>query len=123
MVSLKFFGRVANVASYMIVAGLSLSVIIVTDSFAPVLTTTLQLLGKFCISSSFTVIYIHSNEIFPTTIRNSGMGLVRIWYSIGGLLAPHVVKLGAIHNNLHFLVLVRIWYSVGGLLAPHVVKL
>ena len=33
------------------------------------------------------------------------MGLVRIWYSVGGLLAPHVVKLGAIHNNLHFLVL------------------
>ena len=105
MVSLKFFGRVTNVASYMIAAGLSLTFIIFTDSFAPLLTTSIQLFGKFCISSSFTVIYIHSNEIFPTTIRNSGMGLVRIWYSVGGLLAPHVVKLGAIHNNLHFLVL------------------
>ena len=33
------------------------------------------------------------------------MGLVRIWYSVGGILASHAVKLGAIHNNLHFLVL------------------
>ena len=105
MVSLKFFGRVINVASYMIVAGLSLSVIIVTDSFAPVLTTTLQLLGKFCISSSFTIIYIHSNEIFPTTIRNSGMGIVGMSARFGGILASHVVKLGVIQKNLHFLAL------------------
>ena len=105
MVSLKFFGRVTNVASYMIVSGLSLSVIIVTDSFAPLLTTSLQLLGKFCISSSFSIIYIHSNEIFPTTIRNSGMGIVGMSARLGGILASHVVKLGVIQKNLHFLVL------------------
>ena len=45
-------------------------------SFAPVLIQSLALLGKLCLASSFAVVYIHSGEIFPTTVRNSGMGLV-----------------------------------------------
>ena len=45
-------------------------------SLAPVLIQSLALLGKLCLASSFAVVYIHSGEIFPTTVRNSGMGLV-----------------------------------------------
>jgi hypothetical protein len=61
------------------------------------------LLGKLCISSSFAMIYIHSNEIFPTTIRNSGMGLVSVAARIGGIMAPYVSRLGNVFPNLHFI--------------------
>ncbi len=33
---------------------------------------------KLCISASFSVIYIHSSEVFPTSIRNTGVGLVSV---------------------------------------------
>ena len=64
----------------------------------------LGLLGKLCISASFSVIYIHSNEIFPTTIRNSAMGLVSFATRIGGITAPFLAKLGNVLPNMHFLI-------------------
>ena len=105
LLTLKYFGRVTNIACFMIVGGISLFVIPFTHTVFPLMTTSLSLLGKLCISSSFAIIYMHSNEIFPTTVRNSGMGIVSFSARIGGILAPHVVKLGAVQKNLHFLIL------------------
>ena len=56
--------------------------------------TPCALVGKLCLAASFAVIYIHSGEIFPTTIRNSAMGLVSVAARSGGIVAPFVVLLG-----------------------------
>ena len=105
LITLKYFGRVANVAGYMIIGGLSLSVIIISDPILPILSTSLALLGKVCISASFAIIYMHSNEIFPTTLRPSGMGICGMSARLGGLAASHVVEMGRLHKNLHYFVL------------------
>ena len=34
----------------------------------------LALLGKFCISGAYAVIYLFSTEQFPTVLKNSGLG-------------------------------------------------
>jgi hypothetical protein len=56
--------------------------------------TVAALVGKLCLAASFAVIYIHSGEIFPTTIRNSAMGLVSVAARCGGIVAPFIVLLG-----------------------------
>lgn len=43
-----------------------------------------SMFAKFSIAASFAVIYIHSGEIFPTSIRNSAMGLVSVAARAGG---------------------------------------
>ena len=48
----------------------------------------LSLFSKLCIAASFSVIYIHSSEIFPTSIRNGALGLVGVSARLGGVLAP-----------------------------------
>jgi hypothetical protein len=58
------------------------------------LTTGAALVGKLCLAASFAVVYIHSGEIFPTTIRNSAMGLVSVAARCGGIVAPFIVLLG-----------------------------
>ena len=50
----------------------------VFQSIAPFLITSLALFSKLMVSSAFTVIYIHSSEVFPTCIRNGAMGLVAV---------------------------------------------
>ena len=34
----------------------------------------LAMIGKFCVSGSYAIIYLYSSELFPTSIRNSCMG-------------------------------------------------
>lgn len=44
----------------------------------PSVVSTVTLFCKLCISSSFQVIYVHGSELFPTPIRNTGMGMVAV---------------------------------------------
>uniref|UniRef100_A0A0B7BP68 Major facilitator superfamily (MFS) profile domain-containing protein n=1 Tax=Arion vulgaris TaxID=1028688 RepID=A0A0B7BP68_9EUPU len=59
-------------------------------------TLVLSLLGKFGASAAFAIIYIYSAELFPTVMRNSGMGLSSFTARIGGILAPYIVDIGNI---------------------------
>ena len=103
ILTLKHFGRRDNLAAYMISGGIAMLIIPLLATSVPFVITTLGLFGKLCISSSFNIIYIHSNEIFPTTIRNVSMGLVSSAARLGGILSPHLAKLGDVYPNLHFI--------------------
>ncbi len=120
-VTLRYFGRTTNLSSFMIVGGLVMLIIPILDIWSLTsMITTFGLIGKLCISSSFAIIYIHSSEIFPTTIRNSGMGLVSLAARIGGMLAPYVARLGTVLPNLHFILVGLLALTAGfaGLVLP-----
>jgi len=102
--SLEYFKRTTNMSAFMIFGGVSMIVIPMLQSSMPMMASTLAAIGKLGISSSFAIIYIHSNELFPTSIRNSGMGLVAVASRIGGILAPYVVCLKDVIPNLHFII-------------------
>ena len=50
---------------------------------------------------NFLIVY-SSAEIFPTVIRNSGMGIVSVFARIGGMLAPFILMLGDVRPNLQY---------------------
>ena len=56
--------------------------------------------GKFCISASFAVLYVYAAELFPTVIRNVGMGMATVASRIGGILCPFVVLMGEQSRSL-----------------------
>lgn len=56
--------------------------------------------GKFCISASFAVVYVYAAELFPTVIRNVGMGVATVASRIGGILCPFVVLMGEQNRSL-----------------------
>lgn len=62
--------------------------------------------GKFFITATFAVIYVFSAELFPTVIRNIGMGVVSFTNRMGGVLAPFVVLMGEYDRSLPMLVFV-----------------
>lgn len=55
--------------------------------------TVLAILGKSAISASFAIIYIYSAEIYPTTLRSTGIGLSSMCGRIGGIIAPIISEL------------------------------
>ncbi len=76
---------------------------------------TMTTLGKVAISASFTVIYLHSSEIFPTSIRNTGMGLMAITSRMGGIASPYFASLGDLYPNLHLVLFCVLPLSAGAL--------
>ncbi|KAH3738631.1 organic cation transporter protein-like [Dreissena polymorpha] len=52
----------------------------------------LAMVGKLCITAAFGVVYIMSAEIFPTVVRNAGMGSSSAIARVGSMIAPYIAK-------------------------------
>ena len=57
------------------------------------LTVTLAMIGKLGAAAAFAVIYVFSAELYPTIVRNAGMGASSCCARIGGMVAPYVADL------------------------------
>lgn len=57
-------------------------------------TVVLALIGKLGAAASFASVYIFSSELFPTVLRNAGMGTASVCARVGGMLAPYVAEGG-----------------------------
>ena len=53
----------------------------------------LAMVGKLGIAGAFAIIWIYSSELFPTVIRNSGMGTSSVCAGLGGVLAPYIANM------------------------------
>ncbi|XP_067657756.1 organic cation transporter protein-like [Haliotis asinina] len=60
------------------------------------ITVTLAMVGKFGASAAFAVVYVFSAEIFPTVVRQSGIGACSVFEGVGGMVAPYISDLGVI---------------------------
>jgi len=48
------------------------------------------MLGKLCISITFAVIYVHASELFPTDVRNVGVGSASMCARVSSMAAAYV---------------------------------
>ncbi|XP_030833206.1 organic cation transporter protein [Strongylocentrotus purpuratus] len=80
-------GGIACIATVFIPAetegGTDLSPVIVTVAMA----------GKFCISASYAIVFLYASELFPTVIRNLGLGVSSFSSRVGGIVAPFLLAL------------------------------
>jgi len=52
--------------------------------------TVLAMFGKLFSTSSFTLVYFYTAELYPTTIRSTGVGVCSLMARIGGFSAPFI---------------------------------
>ena len=61
-------------------------------------TMILSLTGKFAVSTAFALLYVYTSELFPTEVRNKGLGVTSVAARIAGILAPFVASLVSVNT-------------------------
>ncbi|XP_035669815.1 organic cation transporter protein-like [Branchiostoma floridae] len=84
------FGRRLPLCILLVFGGISCIVAFFIPKSLGWLTTTLAMTGKFCITATFGIVYIFSAEIFPTVVRQIGIGMASMSSRVGGIVAPFV---------------------------------
>ncbi|XP_048399471.2 organic cation/carnitine transporter 2-like [Stegostoma tigrinum] len=70
-----------------------------------ILSTVLVLIGKFGITIAFGMVYQYSVELYPTAIRNIGVGMGSTASRFGSIISPYVFYLGTYHEFLPYIVM------------------
>nr|XP_005317424.2 solute carrier family 22 member 13 [Ictidomys tridecemlineatus] len=97
-------GRKWSQMGTLILGGLMCIIIIFIPEDMPLVVTVLAVVGKFATSAGFTISYLYTIELFPTVVRQTGMGLVSIFSRVGGILTPLVLLLGEYRKELPMLI-------------------
>ncbi|XP_053134014.1 solute carrier family 22 member 6-B-like [Hemicordylus capensis] len=104
VMTITFVGRRFSQAASLILAGLC----ILANIFVPQDLSNLRLLfavvGKGSLAASFNCAYIFSGELFPTVIRQSGMGLGGTMARVGSMIAPLVKMTGEVFPPLPLII-------------------
>ncbi|KAB0404706.1 hypothetical protein E2I00_019055, partial [Balaenoptera physalus] len=90
MVSISYLGRHTTEAVVLLLAGGCILSLIFVPSDLLTLRTVLAVFGKGCLSSSFSCLFLYTSELYPTVIRQTGMGINNLWTRVGSMTAPLV---------------------------------
>uniref|UniRef100_A0A671MQB3 Solute carrier family 22 member 4-like n=1 Tax=Sinocyclocheilus anshuiensis TaxID=1608454 RepID=A0A671MQB3_9TELE len=71
----------------------------------PTLALALEMAGKFGFTMSFTVVYIYTAELYPTVLRNLGIGMCSSAARIGSITAPYIIFLGTFNKSLPYILM------------------
>ncbi|XP_032390876.1 solute carrier family 22 member 13 [Etheostoma spectabile] len=82
------FSRRLSQSGFLATGGLACLLMLAVPADHPNVVTGLAMVGKFGITASFAVIYVYTAEIFPTVLRQTGIGVSCMFARIGGVLAP-----------------------------------
>uniref|UniRef100_A0A4W5JX94 Solute carrier family 22 member 6 n=1 Tax=Hucho hucho TaxID=62062 RepID=A0A4W5JX94_9TELE len=79
---------------------LAINIFIPRGEYMSVLRTVVAVLGKGCSATSFTTVVLYSSELFPTVVRQNGMGYNSSMGRLGVSLAPLILLLDEVWRDL-----------------------
>ncbi|XP_043923140.1 solute carrier family 22 member 13-like [Protopterus annectens] len=97
---LERFGRKICQAFFLILAGSVCLLIIAVPKDMPTATTVLAVIGKFSTAASFSICYVFAAELFPTVVRQNGVGITSMAARLGGIVSPLVRLLEEYHSAI-----------------------
>ncbi|XP_053304650.1 solute carrier family 22 member 6-A-like [Spea bombifrons] len=102
--SMIYIGRRVTQGVSLILGGLAVLANIFVPTELQVLRTSLAVFGKGCFAASFSCAFLFTTELYPTVIRQSGLGLGSTMARLGGIVAPLVKMLGDFYPFLPLLI-------------------
>jgi MFS family permease len=91
---MKTLGRKKTLISSHTVTGIAMLIIAFVPQSEAWLIVTLASIGIVGMSISFPTVYLYAGELFPTVVRNIGIGTASMLARIGSMIAPFVALSG-----------------------------
>ncbi|XP_006816380.1 organic cation transporter protein-like [Saccoglossus kowalevskii] len=66
---------------------------------------TLAMIAKLCIAGTFVIVYVYGLELYPTTVRNAGMGVSSMCARVGSIISPYVFLLADIWEPAPYIIM------------------
>ncbi|XP_065590939.1 organic cation/carnitine transporter 2-like [Cyrtonyx montezumae] len=102
---LRSFPRRYSMAAALFLGGCVLLFIQLVPSDIRALSILLVMLGKFGITSAFSMVYVYTAELYPTVVRNMGVGASSMASRLGSILSPYFAYLGAYDRFLPYILM------------------
>ncbi|XP_078516575.1 solute carrier family 22 member 6-A-like [Lissotriton helveticus] len=87
---MSYIGRRVTQGGSLCLAGLAILANIFVPPELQTLRTSLAVIGKGCLAASFNCAFLYTGELYPTVIRQTGMGFSSTVARVGGIVAPLV---------------------------------
>nr|XP_046267456.1 solute carrier family 22 member 4-like [Scatophagus argus] len=102
---LKKCPRRALLSTFLVIGGGVLLLIQFIPDTLQYVSLTLEMTGKFGFTMAFSIVYIYTAEVYPTVLRNVGMGMCSSAARIGSITAPYVIYLGTYNKVLPYILM------------------
>ncbi|XP_077448474.1 organic cation/carnitine transporter 2-like [Stigmatopora argus] len=102
---LKRCPRRALLSTFLVIGGGVLLLIQFIPASLEYVALGLEMTGKFGFTMAFGIVYIYTAEVYPTVLRNLGMGMCSSAARIGSITAPYVVYLGTYNKALPYILM------------------
>ncbi|XP_053232734.1 organic cation/carnitine transporter 2-like isoform X2 [Podarcis raffonei] len=102
---LHYLPRRYSMAGVLFLGGCVLLFIQLVPAYLTVFSVTLVMIGKFGITASFSMVYVYTAELYPTVVRNMGVGASSMASRFGSILSPYFVYLGAYDRFLPYILM------------------
>ncbi|CAG5896003.1 solute carrier family 22 member 13b [Menidia menidia] len=112
---LQRFGRKMCQGGVLCLGGLACLGILAIPRDLPVVVTVIAVLGKFAATASFATVYVYTAELYPTVLRQNGVGLNSMCARVAGILAPLIRLLDVYHHTIPMLIYGTVPIVAGGL--------
>ncbi|XP_044858770.1 solute carrier family 22 member 13-like isoform X1 [Mauremys mutica] len=101
---LQWFGRKKCQGCFLVLGGAMCLIITCIPKDLPVVVVTLAVIGKFAIAASLSTSYVYGAELFPTVLRQTGVGVCSMSSSVGGSISPLVGLLDKYHPAISMVI-------------------
>ncbi|XP_042355460.1 solute carrier family 22 member 5 isoform X1 [Plectropomus leopardus] len=115
-VMFRWCSRRLSLFSTLFMGGLFLLLIQLIPANLISLAITLEMMGKFAVTTAFAIVYAYTAELYPTVVRNTAVGTCSMASRIGSIIAPYFVYLRSYSVSLPYILMGSIT-ALSGLLS------
>ncbi|XP_025901384.1 solute carrier family 22 member 4-like, partial [Nothoprocta perdicaria] len=110
---LRYLPRRYSISATLFLGGSVVLFIQLVPTDAHALSIFLVMLGKFGITSAFSMLYVYNAELYPTLVRNMAVGATSTASRVGSIVAPYFVYLGAYDRFLPYILMGSLTVLIG----------